>query len=107
MKNRIKVTGAELVKPARPLRTIQKNKFNPSPEMDREYYAVMRSTDWQKNSCFRAWVMPLVGSGPEQHRDRRHPDLKPKKRRKNIGGFPGNAVSKHGHEISTLHIEAK
>lgn len=77
MKTRIK---SVLVAPAKSTRKKRhQRKSAPSPQFDSEPLYAMRDagSKWFDQSVYgRAFVMPCVGSGPEQFRDRRHPDLK-------------------------------
>jgi hypothetical protein len=67
------------------------------PEIDREPVFHTRSTGcWVTAGNYRgARVLPVVGSGKEVFRDRRHPDLKPKRGKNNTAGFPFNVVRKY------------
>jgi hypothetical protein len=75
-------------------------------ERAQEYYArdndpnyIMRDSGsrWEEAKIYtnRAFVMDAPGTGPEQFRDRRHPDLKRKPRKNRTGGFPNKIVNKY------------
>jgi hypothetical protein len=79
--------------------------FRRDDERAQEYYArdndpnyIMRdaSSRWGESKIYgRPYVLPLTGSGPEQRRDTRHPDLKRKPRKNRTGGFPNKIVNKY------------
>jgi hypothetical protein len=70
--------------------------------MDTDYYAPMRDSGsrWQQAGNYKgARVMPCTGSGPEQRRDTRHPDLKTKPKPNRTGGFEGKIVRRINPDV--------